>query len=53
MCGLLYPGLRGLCISTCWSWERVILEVECLSADRELELIAFVDAELGGAEHVF
>ena len=27
--------------------------MECISSDREVELIAFGDAELGGAEYVF
>jgi hypothetical protein len=29
------------------------LEVECASSEREVELIALGDAELGGAEYVF
>ena len=53
MCGVLYPGLRGLYSSICRSWARVSLEVECTSSDREVELMAPGDAELGGAEHVF
>ena len=42
----------GLCELTCClrrSWERVSLEVECTSSDREVGLIARGGAELGGA----
>ena len=43
----------GLYSSICRSGERVSLEVECASSEREVELIALGDAELGGAEYVF
>ena len=52
-CCVWRSSLRELHTSICRFWERVTLEVECPSSDREVELIALGNAEFDGVETVF